>query len=369
MRHRLLHPLTSSSLPNLAGLTASYGCQPRFLPRLLYLGLMSTLRSPLAWLESAKYEDAIQCQSIEPAPVFIVGLWRSGTTYLQNLLSEDPQFGGVTLLQAAMPRDFLLFPKSLIGGLQRLMPRTRLMDDVAVSAAAPWEEEMALVSSSRLSFYHVSFFPQAMKRIFDNAVLFNHGDRKLVSQWQDEYLTFLRKVQLTQPGRRLLLKNPANTARVALIKEIFPAAKFIHIHRDPYEVFASTVHLYMKTQKAWGLHNVNRDEIVRQVLATYPALMSAFFEQRGSLNEGELVEVSFEDLLRNPGHTLRAIYSRLNLEGYDRAVPYLDRYVTSQLRYRRNALSIPAREMNQIRHRWKRIFDELDYPRSTGGPG
>ena len=331
MKHRLLHPLTSSSLPNLAGLTAEYGCGPQYFPRLLYLGMMATLRSPLAWFESAKYENAIRNQSIDPAPLFIVGHWRSGTTYLQNLLSEDSQFGRVTLLQAAMPRDFLIFPKSLIGGLQRLLPRTRLMDEVTVSASAPWEEEMALVSSSRLSFYHVSFFPQAMKKIFDHAVLLNHGDKKVISQWQAEYSAFLKKVQLTQPGKRLLLKNPANTARVSLLKQMFPAAKFIHIHRNPFEVFASTVHLYMSTQKAWALQKMDREMIVNHVLETYPVLMEAYFEQRATLNQDELVEIGYDDLVSDPGTTLRTIYRGLDLDGYDRAVPHLSRYVAKDL--------------------------------------
>jgi hypothetical protein len=41
-------------------------------------------------------------------------------------------------------------------------------------------------------------------------------------------------------GKRLLLKNPVNTARMGLLFEMFPSAKCIHIHRDPYDVFRST---------------------------------------------------------------------------------------------------------------------------------
>ena len=174
MQHQLLHPLTSSSFLNLVRLTMSYGCQPRYVPRLLYLALVCALRTPLAWLESAKYGRAIRKQSIEPQPIFIVGHWRSGTTHLQNLMSQDSQFGRVTLLQAAMPHDFLIFPARLLAGMQRMLPKTRLMDDVAVSTDAPWEEEMALVSFSQLSFYHVSFFPRAVEKIFRDAVLLNN---------------------------------------------------------------------------------------------------------------------------------------------------------------------------------------------------
>lgn len=340
---------------------STYGCQPRFVPRLLYLGLVCALRRPLAWLESAKYGRAIRRQPIEPAPIFVVGHWRSGTTHLQNLLCQDPQFGRVTLLQAGMPHDFLIFPSDLLGGIQKMLPRTRLMDNIAVSADAPWEEEMALVSFSRLSFYHVSFFPRAVERIFREAVLFDDGDRKIIDKWQRHYLYFLKKVQFAQQGRRLMLKNPANTARISVLKQIFPKAKFVHIHRDPYKVFASTVHLYLKAQEAWGFHEVDRDHVVRHILDAYPQLMAAYFAQRKALRDDELVEVSFRDLQQDPMATLATIYSRIGLEHYDTAAPYFSRYIDSQQNYAKNVLSLSDWEMNEVSHRWRQVFDELGY--------
>jgi hypothetical protein len=328
----------------------------------LYLALASALRSPLAWLESARYGRAIRRQRIEPGPIFIVGHWRSGTTYLQNLMSEDPQFARVTLRHAAMPRDFLIFPTRLLTGLQEMLPQTRLMDNVPVSADAPWEEELALASFSRLSFYHVSFFPRAIEKIFREAVLFNDGEEELITQWQRQYVYFLKKVQLAQPGRRLLLKNPANTARISIVRRIFPQARFIHIHRDPYKVFASTVHLYLKAQEAWGLHQADRNHIVDHVLASYPKLMDACFTQRSALGGHELVEVSFSDLQRDPLGTLGTIYRRLELDGYDAAVPRFAQHIESQRSYRKNVLSLSSWEREQVGRQWRRAFQELGYP-------
>jgi len=361
MRHKLLHPLSSSTFANLARLAVSYGCEPAFLPRLLYLGLACALRQPCFWLESARYRPIVERQRIEPAPIFIVGHWRSGTTYLQNLMSQDPQFGRVTLLQAAMPHDFLIFPTKLLSRLQKLLPRTRLMDNVPVSADAPWEEEMALASCGRMSFYHVSFFPRHIERIFREAVLFNGGDRALQARWQHQYLLFLKKVQLTQPGRRMLLKNPANTARITVLKQMFPAARFVHIHRDPYKVFASTVHLYMKAQEAWGLHTPDRDRVVSGVLKAYPALMRAYFEQSESLGNGELVEVSFEELQRDPLATLAMIYDQLQLEGFEAVQPRFRRYNNAQRGYRKNALPLTGNERERVRRGWREAFDRLGY--------
>jgi len=236
------------------------------------------------------------------------------------------------------------------------------MDNVAVSTDAPWEEEMALVSFSRLSFYHVSFFHRAVERIFREAVLFNDGDRKVIDRWLHHYLYFLKKVQLAQPGLRLMLKNPANTARISVLRKIFPKSRFIHIHRDPYKVFASTVHLYLKAQEAWGFHNVDRDHVVRHILNSYPQLMSAYFTQRESLADDELVEVSFRDLQQDPMETLATIYRRIGLERYDEAAPHFSRYIDSQKNYSKNVLSLSDWERGEINCRWRQSFDELGYP-------
>ena len=361
MQDCMLHPLPPSSFANLVRLGRAYGCEPRHLPRLVTIALLSAIRRPVAWLESVKYARAIREQAIEPDPIFVIGHWRSGTTYLQNLLSRDARLARVTLLQAAMPHEFLVFPDALLAKMREMLPRTRLMDNMAVSADAPWEEEMALVSSTRLSFYHVSFFPRAIEKIFREAILFDDGDRDLIRQWEREYLYFLKKVQLVQPGQRLLLKNPANTARIAILKRLFPRAKFVHIHRNPYEVFASTVHLYSKAQDAWGLHRTDRDHVVRHVLESYPALMNAYFAQRRLLRDDELVEVAFSDLQQDPMGTLEAIYRGLNIEGYESAAPAFAEHIESQRGYRKNELTLSAWERTQVRHRWAHAFDALGY--------
>jgi len=293
--------------------------------------------------------------------LFIVGHWRSGTTHLQNLMSRDPQFGKVSLLQAALPHDFLSLPVGVQGRLARLLPEKRLMDNVPVAADVPWEEELALTAVGRLSFYHVSFFPHAMERIFDEAVMFDGGNVELIAQWKRQYLSFLRKIQFTQPGKRLLLKNPANTARVRLLREMFPGVQFIHIHRDPYKVFASSIHLYMKAQEAWGLHDTDRERVARHILDSYPKLMRAFFAQRQGLGDREIVDISFRSLQEDPIGTLETVYRRLNLQGFDAAVPHFEAYLQTQRGYEKNRLHLDPSEREELARRWQDVFERLGY--------
>ena len=351
----------SSSFANLARLAAAYGCDAKYLRRLLELFAVTAMRQPVIWWEAARHGRRIREQAFEP-PVFIIGHWRSGTTHLHNVISQDPRFGRVTLLEAGMPHDFLTLSKVMRRRVAEQIPEKRLMDNVPVAVDSPWEEEMALTSTGRMSFYHVSFFPRCMEQIFDEAVMFNGGDPGLVETWQRQYLAFLRKVQYAQAGLPLLLKNPANTARVRWLMTMFPGARFIHIRRNPYKVFASAVHLYLKVQEEWGLHDTDRDRVVRHVLDSYPKLMRAYFEQRDGLTDKELIEVSYGELQEDPLELLRRIYDQLDIPGFDTAAPRFETYLASQSDYRKNELSLRPQEKAEIARRWQDIFERLEYP-------
>jgi hypothetical protein len=318
-------------------------------------------QQPACWYESARFRRKIESQPIEPDLVFVIGHWRSGTTHLQNVLCQDPQFGRVTLRHAALPNTFLTQPRWVGAAMSRVLPGKRLMDNVPVSPDVPWEEEMALCSVCRYSFYHVSFFPQCIEQVFRDAVMFDGGDPALIAQWQRHYVSFLKKVQLSQAGRRLLLKNPANTARISILRRLFPSARFIHIHRDPYEVFASTVHLYLKVQAAWGLQSTTREHVIRHVLNAYRVLMEAYLAQKGSLGRNELVEISMSDLESNPIETLRRIYREIELPGFEEAAPLFRRYLHGQRNYQKNQLVLTDEEAGFVRRQWSDVSSLLGY--------
>ena len=357
----LTHPLGSSRFANLARMVGRYGCELPFLPRLAGVGLQSLLRQPIFWYEALRYGHQINAQTLPENPVFVIGHWRSGTTHLQNLLSLDPQFASVTLREAAMPLDFLTLGKLIAKSFDQSIPDKRLMDNVAVAADSPWEEELALASTSPLSFYHVSFFPKGNERIFRDSILFDGADPKLIEQWIRNYTWFLKKVALVYPDKQFLLKNPANTARIELLLKLFPDARFIHIRRDPYKVFRSTVHLYYEAHKEWGFHRTDRDAIVEHVLSSYPLLMQAYWDQRASIPEGRLAEVRFEDLEAEPMETLRSIYRDVGLPGLEAAANRFEDYLGTIKDYQKNSHSLAPEEASMVRERWGDWFTKLGY--------
>ena len=45
---------------------------------------------PLAWLQSLLIRRQLRVGQLPPDPIVVIGHWRSGTTYLHQLLASDP---------------------------------------------------------------------------------------------------------------------------------------------------------------------------------------------------------------------------------------------------------------------------------------
>ena len=52
--------------------------------------------------------ERLKSTAMDQAPIFIIGHWRSGTTYLHNLLCQDRTLGHMDMLQAVAP-EMMLF--------------------------------------------------------------------------------------------------------------------------------------------------------------------------------------------------------------------------------------------------------------------
>lgn len=331
---------------------------PRYWPRLLVVGLITLLSSPFQWYERLRLRDKLRKTVLHPSPVFIIGHWRSGTTFLHNLLSQDKQFGYVSTLQSVFPHSFLtnhLFPH-----LTRLsMPDTRPMDDMRLFLESPQEEEMALVNYGPYSFYHAWHFPSRMRAIFRRVVRLEGISPEERRRWLDVYRELLTKTTLRAGGRRLLLKSPANTARLRLLLELFPDARFIFLHRDPLEVYASTLKLYRNVLPYFQLERYDWAQVRRDILWVYRELLTDYLTDRALVPDGHLVELAYADLTADPMAQLERLYEELDLGDFTIAAPrfaaYLDLHRVKN--YPRKEYALPPEEMEEVEKEWGFAFE------------
>jgi hypothetical protein len=276
----------------------------------------------------------------------------------------DETLGYVTTLQTIAPQAFLVGEKTVKSWIARLLPPTRVMDNMTWSLDSPQEEEFAIANLSPYSFYHHWSFPRRVGEYFEKYALFRGVSEAILSRWKSIYLYVLRKATLRMGNRRLVLKNPTNTGRISVLLELFPDAKFIHIHRDPYRVFQSTRHLYSKTLSVTQLQEVSQEEIDAVILSVYRDMMKRFLEEKSLIPPENLVEVRFEDLESDPLSQLQRIYSELNLAGFDGVQLVFRSYLSERKNYQKNAYTpLDEETVSKINREWRFALEAWGYAR------
>lgn len=331
--------------------------------RLARVLALSAACAPLRLAEAFAYSRKVDAAVIAEAPLFVLGLARTGTTELHTLLAQDPALGCVDNFQALVP-TFSLVGR---GWLRRLMERgvgeqKRPMDNMTVSLATPQEEDIALANSSPRSAVHQLTFPKLGPELRAKYALMGWAppgevspgplSEREASRWQHEYLRIVRKANIHAEGRRLVLKSPANLGRVDHLLRLFPNAKFVHIVRNPYVVYASLRHMVRVLLPLYQMDDCDLDRQM-DLLADYSAnICQKYQEDRSRIPAGNLAELRFEDLERNPLGELERLYSELDLPGWTEAAPAVRDYVGTLTQYRKNTYDYDQATLDRVREQW-----------------
>ncbi|HVW00690.1 MAG TPA: sulfotransferase [Planctomycetaceae bacterium] len=311
-------------------------------------------------IEQVVYGGKIRRTELPAAPVFILGHWRSGTTLLHNLLSNDPQFSCPNMYQVLFPHHFLLSERLITWLTGPLLPKTRPMDNMEVSWNAPQEDEVALAILTLCSPYMMLAF-QGERSKYENSFDFAGLSPSELEQWKSKFTLFLKKVTIRNGGRRLLLKSPTHTFRVRVLRELFPGAKFIHIVRNPYAVYSSSMHLRRTLFEANTLSRPNFEGLEEDMLLTYNECFRTYERDRALLGEHELHEMRFEDLERDPLGELSKTYQQLQLKGFGDVEAAITPQLDSLRRYRKNKFEMEEELKRKIYDQWKPVFDRYGY--------
>ncbi|RMD87245.1 MAG: sulfotransferase, partial [Alphaproteobacteria bacterium] len=318
-------------------------------------------RLPFSLLERAFVAARRKTVRNAPAPVFILGHWRSGTTHLYNILSRADHFAYVSPYATALPWDFLLLGRALEPLLRRKLPAHRYIDRVAVEATSPQEDEIALANMTPLSFYHALYFPERFHDYFARGIFFDGVDDAGRAAWEEKLRYFYDKLLLAQPGRRLLIKNPVYTARPAMLRRMWPDAKFIHIHRNPVKVFLSMRNFYRSLFDAFALQDADGVDIDEVILSTYERMMERLRAETADLPPGRFIELRFDDLQADPLGVIAQIYRQLDLSGFEDARPAFAAYLDSVRDYRKNRYARADEATHKLVARWRPYFEQWGY--------
>ena len=359
----LLPPAVGYSFKVLYYLFANHMISLRFLLRTIITLLINLINWPFRAYEKLFINTKYAGNKIQKDPVFIVGHWRSGTTHLHNILCQDPQMAYVTTFQSVFPDTlFNKVGRFIFEGFARiLIPGTRKGDNVILGTSLPQEEEFAIGDKTAISFYYFWMFPRSLKKFYDQCIRFKGIDKDKINSWKKDYELLITKALHNTNRERFLSKNPPNTGRIEVLLEMFPNAKFIHIHRNPVEVYLSTQNFFNKMLPHLQLQSIDPLKLEEDIILLYKDIMQDYLKQREMIPTRQLAEISFEELEKNPKLCIKNLYNSLDLSGYQKSEPYFESYLDSKKSYQKNKHHITVNLMRKIQKEWGFAMKEWSY--------
>jgi len=309
--------------------------------QLTLMGRLMTRSDLLIWLTNRlqvtdllKQHPEILDQEIEN-PMFIVGLPRSGTSILFELLSLDPACGVPETWEAMFPcppptaESYDSDPRitrahELATQWNRVVPEFATMHEMGGRIPA----ECGHIMANSFISDHIASLHQAP----EYGTLYATADMRPA---YDEHKTILKILQWKNPRDHWLLKAPAHQNHLDILLETYPDARIIQTHRDPIKCMASTTSLmgclyYMRSDLPF---DSNAFEDIIQGEPTAQRLEHVMAQcDRGVVPESRICDSRFQDLMDDPMGCVAHIYDHFGMTLTTGARESMERYLESKPR-------------------------------------
>lgn len=318
----------------------------RFLMRLHLQSLLETrLRLNERWRKAR-----VQSQQPIRGPIFVTGMPRSGSTFLHELLAEDPANRAPRVWEVMFPvppaHSAATDPRPRMAAtrlwwFRRLAKRP---DSVYPMRASTPHECVAIHSYTLLSQEFIS-----TARIPGYESFLRSTDLTPVYAWQKRFLQYLQScsgnagiplgkvgISATSP-KRWILKAPDHVYCLKELFSIFPDAVIVQTHRNPLEVLRSSIQL---TEVLYNLFawSGDRDELAEREAMLLARAMQKFIEFRDAHPEleGRFIDIRYSDLVADPLAAVRRVYDKANLVLSNEAAQRMRQLISQRSRYRKS---------------------------------
>jgi len=342
-----ISPLVGSSRSIIREVFKGNKVDPKYKFKVRITYILVTVTSAFHWIDNLWFRKKLRKFVFKAPPLFIIGHWRSGTTFLHNLLTKDPDAAYTTTYQCVFPDN--LKSKWLFKTFMRIfMPRVRPGDNLEISASFPQEDEYGMSNLTHRSFYHFFYFPSSYRSLYKNYIRFETLSEKEKEDWKKLYRKLVIKALINTGRSRIILKNPINTGRMLNLLDLFPEAKFVHIIRNPVIVYLSTKKFFSQLFPTLNLELFSDDEISEMILEVYESMMQDYLEDKKQIDPDRLLEIRYEELVEGPIQNLEHIYTKFNYSNFQRLKPVFENYLDSIEGYQIDTYTMSQQELDRI---------------------
>ena len=313
-------------------------------------------QSMMARIQDSSHAEKLKA-AVVPPPIFLLGFWRSGTTFLHELISCDPRFGYPSTFACLNPGQFLLSESWI--RKQELKQVARPMDDLRYSWVSPQEDEFALLCMGAPSPYEAVIAPSLFRHP-GSLVDFARFPEDAQQRWRNALQHFLCLLTVQQ-NKPMVLKSPPHGFRLSSLISMFPGARFILIERNPFEVFASNLKLWRTLTDLYSLEPASADEMEKFVLQAYLLHEQALTAGINQARPGTFARIRYEELLVDAIGNVKRLYDELQLGEFNEVRPHLEKYLAGVAGHKRNRFQISAAQKENLESLWGNAIREKGY--------
>ncbi|MCE7741966.1 MAG: sulfotransferase [Candidatus Heimdallarchaeota archaeon] len=355
-------PLAGYSLPTFLRVLwdNKFQVDLKYFLRFLYAVGLMIIVTPLRVFQKIRFHRKIKKTKITEDPIFIIGHYRTGTTYLMTLMAYDKSKGYVSNVEGYATQFYLGFPKFTRWIIESSLPEVRPMDNVIMGADEPTEEEYCIGTYSPYGYYTGFIFPRNFD-LYSDFLTFE-GMPKHHNKWRKKYHYLVQMLTLGHGGKQLFLKNPTHSYRIKDLVKMYPNAKYIHTYRDPYKVYSSTVKFFDGVFAIYTLQKWDKEKMKQDILKNYKLLYECQDRDLHLIPEDKIFHVKYEDFIEQPAEMMERIYKELELDGWDEYKEHMIAYAESQKReYVPNNHATDDDVIRRVNEHWDEYREKYGY--------
>lgn len=268
--------------------------------------LLQVLKNRLLLTDLLTRHPEIHDVELEP-PVVIVGLPRTGTTHLHNLLGAGPTFRTLPYWEGVEP-----FPLASEAGIEPDPRRSRM--DMAVQVMNLVMPHFPLMHEMTTDHVH-----EEIQLLANDVSTMLMETLCEAPRWRDHYLshdqtphyeylaTQLKALQFLRGGRRWLLKSPQHLEQLTVLDKVFPGAVVVCTHRDPLPAVLSMIAMVTYSAR---MHRgrVPVERIAASWVDRLEKMLSVFLRDRDTIGPDRSVDVRFDDFMADELGVTERIY-------------------------------------------------------------
>jgi Sulfotransferase family len=269
-------------------------------------------------------------------PIIVVGLPRSGTTHLLNLLGADSRLRSLPLWEVNEPLPNPIEP-----------PRADGRDPRYVRCDEQWEAAQA--NSPLTTAMHPmepDHFHEDLELMCPDLASYNYEWMSRVPSWRDasyaedqtphyryqkEMLQIMQHMAGDSRPRRWVNKCPQHLENLPALKEVYLDATVVITYRDPVDAIQSAATM-MGYAERMRYPAIDTRGLVDYWADRVDHLLRACVESRDVWPEEQRVDVPFDQLMRDPMHFVRLVHAKAGLETTDQAVAEMEHFVETHPR-------------------------------------